>query len=176
MASLTHRRGPSGHHSRSSRRPVSRRTLVWLLALILVVLIAAAVPAALYARAQGWGAASQAPPTGVQVGTASRLPADRFVESILTSDGALGWRQLCPSVQAALPIDQLVQQANAARSAAAQQGIRLTAQFESTQSRQGGGEQRLYMVTAHWSNGTIQQRSLAVLTQPSGCVEDAGYQ
>jgi hypothetical protein len=149
---------------------------MWLLVLTLAVLVVVAVPVALFGRAHGWGAATPAVPTAVQVGATSKLPADRFVQSIVTSDGALGWRQLCPSIQAALPVDELVQQANAARSAAAQQGIRLTAQFESTASRQGGGEQRMYRVTAHWSNGTTQQRKLAVLTQPSGCVEDAGYQ
>jgi hypothetical protein len=149
---------------------------MWFLVLTLVVLLAVAVPVVLYGHAQGWGATSSATPSSVQVGTTSKLPADRFVQSILTSDGALGWRQLCPSVQATLPVDELVQQANAARSAAAQQGIRLTAQFERSTSRQGGGEQRLYMVTAHLSNGATQQRNLAVLTQPSGCVEDAGYQ
>lgn len=104
------------------------------------------------------------------------LPADRFVQSVVADDGKLGWEQLCPDIQAALPVDQMTQQADAARAAAAEQGLRLTSQFVRAQPGQAGGETRLYLITAHWQNGTMQQRNFAVVTQESGCVEDAGYQ
>jgi hypothetical protein len=108
--------------------------------------------------------------------TEPKLPADRFVQSVVTDDGKLGWDQLCPDIQAALPADQLVQQADEARAAAAKQGLRLSSQFVRSESMQAGGETRLYVITAHWSNGTTQQRNFTVVTQGSGCVEDAGYQ
>ncbi len=158
---------------RSSRRVMRRRALLWLLVPALAIVAGSVV---LYARAHTSAAPAPASSVAVQVGTTPSLFADRFMQSILIDDGALGWRQLCPSIQAALPMDQLTQQANAAGAAAAQQGIRLTAQFVGAQPRVGGGEQRLYLVTAHWSSGATQRRAFAILTQASGCVEDASYQ
>jgi hypothetical protein len=46
----------------------------------------------------------------------------------------------------------------------------------SAHPRQGGGAQRVYVVTAHWPNGTTQTRTFTVLTQSSGCVEDVQNQ
>ena len=66
---------------------------MWLLVLTLAALVVVAVPVTLYGRAQGWGAAAPAAPPTEQIGASSKLPADRFVQSIVTSDGGLGWRQ-----------------------------------------------------------------------------------
>jgi hypothetical protein len=127
-----------------------------------------------YTRAQATSAATSS--AEASAGGLSALPADRFMQSIVVDDGALGWRQLCPEIQAALSQDEMTQQANAARAAAVQQGIHLTARFVSAHPRQGGGEQRLYLVTAHWTSGATQQRVFAIQTQASGCVDDVGYQ
>jgi len=174
MASTVHGKDHRGRRSASSGHIFGRRMLVWLL---LPMLVAAAVSAVLYAYAQGQGAAAtpEGASSSTRADTAPPPPADRFMQSIITDDGALGWRQLCPNVQAALPLDQLVQQADKARAEAARQGIRFTVGLMSAQPQQGGGEQRVYVVTAHWPNGAMQQRTFIVLTLPSGCVEDAGY-
>jgi hypothetical protein len=137
--------------------------------MLLMVLI---VPAALFARSQGSWAGTASGGHSDTPRLTSLQPADRFMQSIVTDDGALGWRQLCPNIQAQLPMDQLVQQANAQRAAAAQEGVRLTMQFVGTHRQQDGGVTRVYVVTAHWPDGTTQQRMYNVLTQSSGCVED----
>jgi hypothetical protein len=132
--------------------------LVWVAAMLLFV---AAVPAAFYAHAH-WATASETPPQ----------PADLFMHSIVTEDGALGWHQLCPSLQAQLSMNALVQQAQAQRTTLAQYGVWLTEKFVGTQSQGDGGVSHIYVVTAHWPSGTTQTRTYIVLTQPSGCVED----
>lgn len=161
MSSAMRRNQPREHHVLPNGRVVGHRGLVWLLVPLLLV---AAGSAVLFARSQV---------QGVAPGT---LPADRFIQSIVTDDGALGWHQLCPSIQARLPLDELVQQADAERAAVAQQHVRLAMQFVGTHPQPGGGEQRVYLVTAHWPNGATQQRTFTVLTQPSGCVEDVQNQ
>jgi hypothetical protein len=98
------------------------------------------------------------------------------MQSLVTEDGALGWRQLCPNIQAQLPQDALVQQADAMRAAAVREGVWLTAQRVDTQSQPSGGEAHVYRVTMHWPNGATQQRTYSVLTQSSGCVEDVQTQ
>lgn len=164
-----------GREFRSTSRIVSRRALVLLL---VAVLLMAVVPAVLYAQSHvanaDVGASSSA--AQAQAHMAPAQPADRFMQSIVADDGALGWHQLCPSLQAQLPMGELVQQANAQRTAAAQQGVWLTLKFVGTQPRQGGGAQRTYEVTAHWPNGLTQTRTFTVLTQSSGCVEDVQNQ
>ncbi len=165
MASFAERRA---RRAQSSSPHTSRWRWMLLLAATMTLLVVGGVVALLAHQAASTGGAAPI--------TEAALPADRFVQSVVTDDGKLGWEQLCPDIQAALPPDQLVQQADAARAAAAKQGLRLSSQFVRSQSMQAGGETRLYVITAHWSNGTIQQRSFAVETQESGCVEDAGYQ
>lgn len=152
--------------TRLTRRQV---LLVWMLVPLLLIAVVSAV---IYARTQGQSVPSKASSSAMHTHTAPTKPADRFMQSIVTEDGALGWRQLCPSIHAQLPQDELVQQANAERAAAARQGVWLTMEFKGTHARQGGGELRVYLVTAHWPNGTTQQRTFNVFTQASGCVED----
>lgn len=156
-----------------SNRGVSRRALVLLL---VAVLLMAAVPAFLYMQSLGSNADMRAISPAAEAPVVPIQPADRFMQSIVNDDGALGWHQLCPSLQAQLPMGELVQQANAQRTAAAQQGVWLTLQFVGTRPRQGGGAQRTYLVTAHWPNGLTQTRTFTVLTQSSGCVEDVQNQ
>lgn len=175
MSNAAHHRPQEEHRSRSSRRiTVRRRTLIWLL--VPVLLLVAAVPAILYMQSQAQAAGPGASLNAERTPVVSAQPADRFMQSVVTDDGALGWHQLCPSVQARLPMDELVQVANTQRTAVAQQGIRLTMKFVGTQSRQGGGELRTYIVTAHWTNGGTQTRTFTVLTQQTGCVEDVQNQ
>jgi|GraSoi_2013_60cm_1033757.scaffolds.fasta_scaffold75809_1 hypothetical protein len=162
MSSISRHYQPRERHDRPKGRTIGRRTLVWLLVPLLLAGVVGSV--VLFTRPQAQGAV----PTTV--------PADRFIQSIVTDDGALGWHQLCPDIQARLSIDALVQQANAQRAAVAQQHVRLTMKFVGTQPQQGGGEQRVYLLTAYWPNGMSQQRTFTVLTQPSGCVEDVQNQ
>jgi hypothetical protein len=104
--------------------------------------------------------------------SAHTLPADLFMRSVVESNGFLGWQQLCPAVKAQLPEAALVQQANSQRRNALQSGLNLTSEFVGARPRPSGGELRLYLVTAHWRNGTTQIRTYSVVTQGSGCVED----
>jgi hypothetical protein len=165
MASIAEWRA---RRARSHTPRGSRRRWILLLVAMLTLLVAAGGAILLGRQATSAGSAtSVAPPIP---------PADRFVQSIVTHNGKLGWTQLCPNIQAVLPEDQLTQQADAARAAAAQQGLQLTWLFVRAQPMQAGGETRLYVITAHWPNGAIQQRGFAVAIQRSGCVEDAAYQ
>jgi hypothetical protein len=152
------------HSPHQSRRKGRMRLIAWVTALAL--LAASVVPALVFARGL---LDARTPDQPAATGT---LPADLFIQSVVKDDGALGWRQLCPAVQAQLPQSELQQQADAQRQATAQQGVRLTSTFVGTQPRSAGGEIRAYVLTAHWANGATQQRSYTVLTQASGCVED----
>lgn len=172
MSSTAHQQPLQHQHrsqSPSSGGRLGRRAAIWLLAPLLLVGAACAI---LYAHSQGAAAASRPAVRPAQAHTAPMQPADWFMQSVVTDDGALGWRQLCPSIQAQLPVDTLVQQANAQRTAAAQQGVRLTTESRGTRAQQGGGEVHVYLVTAHWPNGATQQRTFSVFTQPGGCVAD----
>lgn len=170
---------PHGQHERplqsrihiARRRVVHHRVLAWM---VVMLLLAAVVSTAFYACAHGVDGSSEQSThitqhSGVDT---SPLPADRFMQSIVIDDGALGWRQLCPSVQRQLPFDTVVKQADAQRMALAKQGVRLTMRFARVYPQRDGGVSREYMVTAHWPGGTTQTRTYLVLTQPSGCVED----
>ena len=169
-----HHNRQAGHRSRPSRWTLGHRTLAWLL---ILVLLAAAIPAILYAtHAPRSVDKSDMSSQVIQPNTTPMQPADRFMQSIVTDDGALGWNQLCPSIQAQLPIGELIQQADAQRALIAQQGIHLTVKFVGSNPQQGGGALRVYEVTAHWPTGRRELRTFNVLTQPSGCVEDVTNQ
>ncbi|MGO8946969.1 MAG: hypothetical protein ACLQUY_04755 [Ktedonobacterales bacterium] len=164
------------HHAQPRNRSADghagrRRMLVWV---IVALLFAAAVPALFYAHAQGSARASERPSRITLESDPGKPlePADQFMQSIVTEDGALGWHQLCPSLQAQIPLDTLVQQASAQRKALAQQGVWLTMAFVGTQPQPDGGVSHVYVVTAHGPGGATQKRTFTVLTQPSGCVED----
>lgn len=153
----------------SGNRVFSRRARVWLLIPLLLVL---AVPAIRFTQSPG--AATPTAPTSYPEELRSQplKPADRFMQSIVTDDGALGWQQLCASLQAQLPQSELVQQANTEHDAVVKQGVHMTFKFVSSQPRQGDGAVYEYVVTARWPNGSTQTRTYDVMTQPSGCVED----
>jgi hypothetical protein len=169
MSSIAHPNMPEGRGSRRMIRSGRGRALAWLL--VPVLLAVAVVGVIVYMRA---AASTPLPEATNHPGRA--VPADRFMESIVRDDGSLGWHQLCPSVQAQIPQGMLIQQANAQRTAMAQHGLKLSADFVGARPQPSGGELRLYVVTAHWPNGTTEQRTYSVLTQMSGCVEDVKSQ
>lgn len=169
------------HHQRQNRihlwrclvrRAVQRhRLLIWS---IVAPLVMAAAPMGIFAYAQRSSPAPQRPShiTSDRGPGASSQPADQFMRSVVTQDGTLGWRQLCPTLQTVLPLNTLVQQANVQRADLAQQGVRLTVAPVGTRPQKDGGVTHGYVVTAHWPNGATQTRTYNVRTQPSGCVED----
>lgn len=99
-------------------------------------------------------------------------PADLFMQSVVQGDGQLGWHQLCPGMQAEVPLDEMRSQADTQRAGEARQGLTLTLDYVGARPRPAGGEIRVYVVTAHQHSGPTQQRTYIVLTQASGCVED----
>lgn len=171
MSSIAHPNMPENRRSRKIIRSGRRRALAWLLVPALLAVVVVVVAVVMYVRAAGSTPASEATTHPGQT-----VPADRFIQSIVRDDGSLGWHQLCPSVQAQIPQGMLIQQANAQRAAMAQHGLRLTADFIGARPQPSGGELRVYVVTAHWPNGTMEQRTYSVLTQMSGCVEDVKSQ
>jgi hypothetical protein len=156
-----------GHQSRDRltprRRVLHRSVMVWVIVALLVLLVVA-VPTAFYVAAHVTPRASTS--------DLSASPSDRFIQSIVTHDGALGWHQLCPSVQSQLPLGVIEQQANAQRLAMAKQGMWLTAKPVGTRPQDDGGVSHEYVVTAHWRSGVTQSVTFTVFTQSSGCVED----
>jgi hypothetical protein len=102
----------------------------------------------------------------------SRVPADKFVASVVRRDGSKGWQQLCPAVRQQLSEDTVRAQANAQKAAEAGQNLRLNARLVSTNSRPQGGETRYYVVTASRDDGWVGQRTYIVQAARTGCVED----
>lgn len=99
-----------------------------------------------------------------------------FMQSVVTRDGALGWKQLCPDVQALLPQMVLIREANTQHAADLRQGVTLSMQPLATHSLAKGDKLYLYLVTAHKSDGWEDQRVYLVRTRSSGCVKDVNYQ
>jgi hypothetical protein len=99
-------------------------------------------------------------------------PADLFMQSVVKRDGALGWHQLCPALQAQEPLSVLIGQVEQQRIAESGQGLTLMVDYIGAHSRPQGGQIRLYVVTARRSHGWVEQRTYIVYTQASGCVED----
>jgi hypothetical protein len=124
----------------------------------LVVLLGAGA----FAAAASSGAAHSVPPTR----------ADLFMKSVVTRDGALGWHQLCPTLQARLSIEELRQQASEQSAFDVGQGITFTTEFLSAHPQAKGGEMRVYLVTAQRPDGWQAERIYIVRTQSDGCVED----
>jgi hypothetical protein len=169
---------PEDHLPSHQFRPIPRRMRHRLrlrsgrLVLItLGLLCAILVPLLWYASGVSWPGTSQGSSAGVR-----KLPADLFIQSVVVDDGALGWRQLCPGLQAQLSQSTLVQDADAQRRAFEQHGVRLTANFVGVRPQTAGGQIRLYLLTAHWPDGSTQQRTYTVFTQSSGCVADVQTQ
>jgi hypothetical protein len=152
---------PQSRDRRTHRRGFHRGVLVWV---VVGLLLVAAVPTAFYVFAH------VAP--GPSGSGASATPADRFMQSIVSGDGSLGWHQLCPTIQSQLPLHALEQQATAQHKAMAQQGMWLTSTPVGTHSQPDGGVAHVYVVTAHWHSGVTQSTTFTVSTQRSGCVED----
>src|SRR5258708_8067201 len=169
MSSTMRRNQAAERSSHSRSRPRHHYRLAWLFVPLLLV---AAMPVVLYARTQGSAGASNASTSGTHGQTAQTQPADQFMHSLVTEDGALGWRQLCPNIQAQLPQDGLVPPANAMRPTAARAGVWLTVGSIGTHSQPDGEALHVYRVTMPCPTGTRQQRTYSVLTQSSGCVED----
>ncbi len=130
-------------------RPIVRLGLVVMLAIPILIL------------GTTWAVQSYAP-----------FPADLFMQSVVKRDGALGWHQLCPSVQAQLPLSVLANQVKQQHIAESRRGLTLTVDYVGAHSRPQGGQIRLYVVTAHRPHGWVEQRTYIVYTQASGCVEN----
>jgi hypothetical protein len=103
---------------------------------------------------------------------ARAVPADLLMQSVVTRDGDLGWRQLCPAVQAQVPSAALQDVASTQRTAESGQGLSLTADLVGVRAQATGGEYRFYVVTAQRPDGTVLQRPYTLTTQPDGCVEE----
>lgn len=160
---------PWPHHPWARPTP---RALAWLLMAALT--LSAAVATIMVARAAASSprlAAPAAPPAAREA-----RAADTFIQSVVANDGALGWRQLCPSVQTHVPEATVVQQANTQRGYAAAHGLTLSAAFVGASPQSHGGQIRLYVLTAHWPNGTTEQRTYTILTAAPGCVSDVKNQ
>lgn len=99
-------------------------------------------------------------------------PADLFMQSVVKLDGNLGWHQLCPALQAQLPLSELASQVQEQRIAESGQGLTLTVDYIGAHARPQGGQIRMYVVTAHRTDGLVGQKTYIVYTQASGCVED----
>lgn len=101
----------------------------------------------------------------------SGAPADLFMQSVATLDGDLGWRQLCPAVQAQLPRAVILEQTGAQRLAASERGVSLSIDHVGDRGRPDGGKLHFYVATAHGADGAVSQKTYIVETQPGGCVE-----
>src|SRR5579859_4309435 len=126
-------------------RPIVRLGLVVMLATPILIL------------ATNWAVQSNAP-----------FPSDLFMQSVVKRDGALGWHQLCPSVQAQLPLSVLANQVEQQRIAESRQGLTLTVDYVGNHPRPQGGQIRLYVVTARRPHGWVGLRMYIVYTQASG--------
>ena len=99
-------------------------------------------------------------------------PADLFMQSVVKRDGTLGWHQLCPALQAQMPLSALANQVEEQRIAESGQSLTLTVDYVGAHPQPQGGQIRVYVVTARRPTGWVGQRTYIVYTQASGCVED----
>src|SRR5256885_58334 len=99
-------------------------------------------------------------------------PADLFMQSVVKRDGTLGWHQLCPALQAQMPLSALASQVEEQRTAESGQGLTLTVDYVGAHPQPQGGQIRVYVVTARRPNGWVGQRTYIVYTQASGCIGD----
>ncbi len=127
--------------------------------LVLNVLLLLGVCAAVYWRytEDVWGSSS--------------TPADKFMQSIATEDGGLGWSQLCPGLQDQVPRAVFERQSLVQRSLQTDPGMTLTIQHVGDAPRPTGGEIRFYVATARGTDGSTGQKTYTLKTQSSGCVE-----
>jgi hypothetical protein len=100
----------------------------------------------------------------------SQVPADLFMQSIVTEDGDLGWNQLCPSLQQQTPREALQEVTATQRMTASERGITLTVERVGDRPRLNGGEIRFYIATLHTDDGAIGQKTYVISTEASGCV------
>ena len=100
------------------------------------------------------------------------VPADLFMQSVVKRDGALGWHQLCPAMQAQMPLSALASQVQEERIAESGESLTLVVDYVGVHPQPQGGQIRVYVVTARRPNGWVGQRTYIVYTQASGCVED----
>jgi hypothetical protein len=131
------------------RRPIALLGLIALLAICTLILTASRI-----------------------VQTASPVPADVFMQSVVKRDGTLGWHQLCPALQTQVPLSEISNQAEAQRISEAGQRMTLTVDYVGAHPQLQGGQLRFYVVTAHWPAGRVEQRTYLVQTQGTGCVEN----
>ena len=99
-------------------------------------------------------------------------PADLFMQSVVKRDGTLGWHQLCPALQAQMPLSTLTSQVEEQRIAESSESLTLTMDYVGAHPQTQGGQIRVYVVTARRPTGWVGQRTYIVYTQASGCVED----
>src|SRR5262245_49081560 len=85
-------------------------------------------------------------------------PADLLMQSIVTEDGDLGWRQLCPELQQQLPRDLLVQESTTQRLHQASQGLSLGVEPVGDRPTPSGGRVHVYIATTYGPEGSIGQR------------------
>jgi hypothetical protein len=104
--------------------------------------------------------------------TAVPAQADLFMQAIVTRDGALGWRQLCASAQAEMPLQTLVARTEELRALDASHRVTLSVDFVGARPANSGGEARVYVATARRPDAEPLQRTYTLTTQPGGCVED----
>ena len=100
------------------------------------------------------------------------VPADVFMQSVVTRDGNLGWHQLCSDVRSQVSHSALVSTTQQQRRAETREGLRLTLSYIGADAQPQRGQIRVYVMTAHLPNGWVGQRTYIVYTQASGCVED----
>ncbi|MFL5657505.1 MAG: hypothetical protein ACJ8CB_25400 [Ktedonobacteraceae bacterium] len=99
-------------------------------------------------------------------------PADLFMQSVVKRDGTLGWHQLCPALQAQMPLPALASQVEEQRIAESGQGLTLVVDYVGAHPQPQGGQIRVYVVTARRPNGWVGQRTYIVYTQARGCIGD----
>ncbi len=147
------RRGISSQIRRLLRKP-----LVWLgIAVVLAVLLFFLV--------------SNLTVKGTNANT-NNAPADLFMQSVVTRDVNLGWHQLCPGLQAQVPLGALANQIRQQRIVEVKEGLTLTLDYVGSHARPQGGQIRVYVVVAHRPNGWVAQRTYIISTQATGCVDD----
>src|SRR5262245_57259871 len=96
-------------------------------------------------------------------------PADAFMQALITHNGQLAWKQLCPTLQQKLSASDLANLLHA--TGAPDQGLQLGVDFVGAHPWADGGEVRIYVVTAHGPPGTEFRSLYVVRTQASGCID-----
>jgi hypothetical protein len=168
--------GPAEQALRSPTRHQTHRHRATLLALLAVGLtlglgieVRPILPDVAHAASRNL-ASGHAVAQSSEVSIREGVPADVFMQAIISYNGQVAWDQLCPATKKAISPAELATLVDARWPAGAQRPAQVTVDFVGAHAWGGTDQIRIYVVTGHWASGVNADTLFVVRTQADGCV------